>query len=459
MKSINELLNVDYDIKIAGITSDSRLVLKNYLFVATKGLYVDHFNYINDAIKNGCSFIVCDREIDFDFPHLVVQNINQTYRDLCKKFYDINDDDFSLIGITGTDGKTTTACIVNKLLDDIAYIGTNGVIVNNKNYKTNNTTPDSEELFKDFSIIKSEGVNKIIMEVSSEALLHQRVDNLKYKIVAFTNITGDHFNVHKSFDDYVSCKMHLLDLLERNSHVVVNGDDNILRKINNTNLISFGFLDDNDFVIKDVKYYDCSTSFSVKHNDLTFIINSPLIGKHNVYNVTLAFVICYLCGVDSNIIIERIKNLLPIDGRCEFLDFGQSYKIVLDYAHTINGISNILDSFAGKDIITVTGCAGGRDTSKRHIIGDMVIKKSRLAIFTMDDPRNEDVNKIIDQMVLDNKNYVRIIDRTKAIEYALNQARPNSVVLILGKGRDEYMAIGNKKVYYNDYDVIKDFFD
>ena len=196
----------------------------------------------------------------------------------------------------------------------------------------------------------------------------------------------------------------------------------------------------------------------MNHDGNQTIIYSPLIGKFNVYNVVLAYLVTLFFGIDENVILQRIRKLKPISGRCEFLDFHQEYPIVLDYAHTINGISNILDAFPSKKIITVTGCAGGRDKSKRRKIGKLVMKKSTLSIFTMDDPRYEDVDTIINEMVGNDTNYIRIVNRNEAIYYALSHADKDSVVLILGKGRDSYMAIEDRKIPYSDYDVIKKFF-
>ena len=462
MKLLSDLINSNLDLNIEGITDDSRLVKSNYIFVATKGYNVDHYDYIEDAIKRGCVFLVVDRKIEIDFPHIIVDNINSYYKELCIKYYDLDLDKFNFIGITGTDGKTTTTSIIKELIGDCAYIGTNGLTIGNKTVSINNTTPCVPELCECLRKIEDEKVNNVVMEVSSEALLHDRVDNFKFSIVAFTNVTGDHFNVHGTFENYLNSKLKLLDLVKKDGIVVINGDDDNLNKIKCNNLYSFGFGENNDFIIDDVKYLERKTIFSLKNKDKTYIIESPLIGKYNVYNVSEAFIIALLYGIDSSTLIEKIKNLKPITGRCEFLDFGQKYKIVLDYAHTINGISEILDAFSNyKNVITVTGCAGGRDKSKRATIGSMVIEKSSIAIFTMDDQRFESVDDIIDEMVLDKTNYIRETDREKAIFKALDLAaeRVDSVVLIIGKGRDNYMAIGDKKVPYNDYDVIKKYFE
>ena len=459
MKKINELLNIDCDIEISGITDDSRFVEKDFLFVATKGFNVDHFDYIEDAIKNGCSFIVCDRDINFDIPYYVVDDVNSMYFELCKKFFEINLDDYNFIGITGTDGKTTTTSIISSLLSDCSYIGTNGFMCCGKHFSTNNTTPCIPELYKCLKISKDNNIKNIAMEVSSEALLHNRVSNFTYKIIGFTNITSDHLNVHGSFENYVNSKKKLFELINEDSYIVVNGDDKVLHNFKCKNMFSFGFELYNDFVISDVKYINDYCSFSVKHNDIIYSILSPFYGMHNVYNVTMAFVICLLYGCNPDEVIFKIKLLKPISGRCEFLEFGQSYKIVLDYAHTINGVSSILDTFSNyNNIITVCGCAGGRDKTKRSKIGSILINKSSTAIFTMDDPRNEDVDKIIDEMVGDSTNYIRIKDREDAINYALSIANKDSIVLILGKGRDNYMAIGDKKIKYSDYDVVENYF-
>ena len=379
MKKIKDLIDCSYDIEITGITDDSRLVEKGYLFVATKGFNVDHYDYIDDAIKKGCSFVICDRKINKNIPHLVVENINDLFFELCRRFYDLDLNKFNFIGITGTDGKTTTATIVNKLIDGSAYIGTNGLSVDDKTFSTSNTTPCVSELYKDLKIVEKNDSSTVVMEVSSEALLHDRVKGLEYKIIGFTNITGDHLNVHKTFENYVKCKMKLLDLLEDDGIVIVNGDDKILHDIKCKNMYTFGFDSDNNFVITNVVYNEKNTIITINNS---IIIDSPLVGKYNVYNVVMAYLIGKFFGVDDYLLLNRIKELSPIKGRCEFLDFGQDFDIVLDYAHTTNGIKCILDTFSDYDnIIVVTGCAGGREKTKRRDIGKLILDKSDIAIF------------------------------------------------------------------------------
>lgn len=460
MKNINELISCKYDVDIYGITDDSRNVKPGFLFVATKGFNVNHYDYIDYAIKNGCSFIVADRPLLIDFPHIVVdKNINDFYRDLCKRYYDLETDKLKLIGITGTDGKTTTATIIKSVIENCAYMGTNGLEIFDEKYYLNNTTPVISELYENLKKIIDRHCLALSMEVSSEALLHNRVEGLEYNIVGITNITGDHLNIHKTFDNYVKSKLKLLGLVKNGGCIVLNGDDDILKDINTINCFKFGFNENNDYVIcnyiEDGKYI----KIHLKHDGEEIEIVSPLKGKYNVYNVVMAYVICKLYGINDDIIISRIKNLKLIEGRTEFLDFGQPYDIILDYAHTINAVKNILSSFQDYNkIIVVIGCAGGREKEKRSVIGKYVIENSDVSIFTMDDPRYENVDDIIDQMVGNSEEYIRIIDREKAISYALDIASKDDVVLVLGKGRDKYMAVEDKKISYSDYDVIKKYF-
>ena len=258
MKKINEIIDCNFDTNIYGITDDSRLVKEGYLFVATKGYNVDHYDFIFDAISNGCSFVICDRKIDYDIPYLIVDDVNSTYIMLCKKFFDINLDNYNFIGITGTDGKTTTTSIIYELLNNGSYIGTNGFYYCGKHLVTDNTTPCISELYKYLRIINDNKISDVAMEVSSEALLHNRVSDFTFKIIGFTNITGDHLNVHKTFENYVESKYKLLNYINDNSIVVINGDDIYLHNIKCKNMFSFGFNEDNDFTISGVKYINDS---------------------------------------------------------------------------------------------------------------------------------------------------------------------------------------------------------
>lgn len=462
---LSEIIDCDYNIDITGIAEDSRNVKPGYLFIATKGFNVDHFDYIEAAISSGAVAVICDRKAEFSVPTIVVADINKALISCCENFYGIKPGDFSFIGITGTDGKTTVASLIKQILDDTfstAYIGTNGLSVNNKKVSTSNTTPCICELYPLFSTIKENGCKDVVMEVSSEALLHGRVDSIKYDVAVYTNITEDHLNVHKTIDNYINSKIKLCGLVKDNGIILVNGDDYNCKAIDDLRKRTYGFSGDNYYVINNVNFMSKNVKFDISCEEFSYTIESPMVGEFNIYNVAVAFIIGFLKKIPANVLLDRIKNFKPIDGRMENLNFGQDYTIILDYAHTYNGIKSVLECFkSAQRIILVTGAAGGREKEKRSKIGKLILSKADFVIFTMDDPRYESVEDIITQMIGDFKsnNYESIIDRQEAIYRAFDMANSGDVVLILGKGRDNYMAIEDKKLPYCDYDVIKSYFE
>lgn len=467
MKKLNEIINCEYETLIKDIKTDSREIEDGDLFVAIKGYNVDHSLYIKDAINNGAKAVITQKKIIASIPVIVVKDIEKTLIDICKKFYDYNNE-LNLIGITGTDGKTTSATMIKQILDNFkktAYIGTNGIELSNEFIKTNNTTPTIENLYKYFNMIKEKNYQNISMEVSSEALLHKRVDSFKFKYIIYTNITEDHLNIHKTIDNYINSKLKLLDLVESDGIVIINNDDPNQKTIKNktiNKIYTYGKDKNSDFQIKNITFINNKTKFELIYNNTCYLIESSFIGEYNVYNLTAAFIVCYLEKMPIDILINSIKNMKNIKGRGEQLDFNQNYKIILDYAHTENGIKNIVNSVKNKfnRIIVVTGSAGGREKEKRKKIGKFLLENTDLTIFTMDDPRYENVNDIIDDMISDTnlENYKRIINRSKAIKYAFDNTLENDCILILGKGRDTYMAIEDRKEYYSDYDEIKNYF-
>lgn len=466
MKRLKDIIECDYNLEINGIKTDSREVKDKDLFVAIKGFNIDHSLYIDDAIENGAAAIITDKDYEADIPIIKVDDIDKTLVEICKKFYDF-DSNMNLIGVTGTDGKTTTATIIKRILNnkqETAYMGTNGIECGNTKESISNTTPTIENLYKYFSSIKNKGINTISMEVSSEALLHKRVDDLKFKYAVYTNITEDHLNIHKTIDNYIKSKLKLGTLLSDNGTIIINNDDKNQESLKEVNkrIYTYGKNINSDFIIKDIEYLDNITKFTINYNEKNYKIKSCLLGEYNIYNLTASFIVCYLEGMKPRNIIREIKKLKIIEGRGEVLSFGQNYTIILDYAHTENSIENIVSSVKDKHkrVIVVTGAAGGREKEKRKYIGKYLLENTDMVIFTMDDPRYENVDYIIDDMISISKktNYKRIISRSNAIKYALDIAQEDDVVLILGKGRDNYMAIEDEKIPYNDYDEIKECF-
>ena len=311
-------------------------------------------------------------------------------------------------------------------------------------------------------MLKRENIHNLIMEVSSEGLLHNRCNNLKFKRAIITNVTGDHLNVHKTFTNYLNSKLKLFTLLEKDGIAIINADDISYNYIKNKNwkTLSYGFSKNATYRIKDYTLNDTNTSFTLVHNNQEYKIKSPLLGKFNIYNLVTAITCLNSLGIDINKIIKKVKDIKPIPGRMNTFKTKNNATLILDYAHTVNATKEILE-FAQivkkRKIITVVGCAGGRQKDKRKDIGKIVSNLSDIAILTMDDPRYEKVKDIVKDMTqnITKNNYIYIKNRKKAIKHAISIAKENDIIIILGKGTDNYMAIKNKYKKYNDLKVIK----
>ena len=467
MKRLNDIFDCQYDIPINDIKINSKEVKDGDLFICIKGVTADRHNFIEEAINNGASSLLVSKGYNYSIPYIKVKDTNLELNKIAKKFYDYNDS-IKLIGVTGTDGKTTTATLIKQLLgeDICGLIGTTGV--KGKNYIANskNTTPEGIYIYKHLKEFEKEELKYCVIETSSEAFLRNRLDTFIFDIGIHTNITKDHLNYHKTMENYIKCKSKLFKKLNKEGYAILNIDDKHYEdmfKVCTKNILTYGTNKKADLLIKDIKEYENKTEFKIIFNNKEYPIISPLLGKYNVYNLSAAILTLKALNITLEETIKKIKNLTLPKGRLDFIEFNQDYKIILDYAHTPNALDKLL-TFLNKikknRIITVTGSAGGREKEKRKEMGKIVLEKSNYVIFTMDDPRNENPNKIIDDLISNSTltNYERIIDRKEAIKKAFVIAKKDDIILIAGKGRDSYMAIGNEYIYYNDYEVIKHYF-
>ncbi len=469
MKKLSELVECSYDVLIKNIKTDSRQVEPGDLFVCIHGLYFDRHDFIDQAIEKGAVAIIVDKKTSCKVPVVMVNNTNVTLLEICEKFYDDPSSKLTMIATTGTDGKTTVAMMIWQLLSEnhsVAYLGTNGLHFQKEESITSNTTPIPEQLYAYLDRVVKKNGSVVSMEVSSESLVHQRVNRIKFDMAILTNITEDHLNVHKTIEEYIKAKGKLFTLVKEKGICLLNHDDShyeeMLPYCQNKQVYTYGKHPESDFQISQITYGK-KAKFCITYRNETVEVESPYFGTYNVWNLTAAFAVCYLLGEDSNELLVRIKKMKPIPGRGEWLDYGQDYKVLLDYAHTENAIFNVLKmikQYSHRRVITVMGSAGGREKEKRKGMGNIALTLSDLVIFTMDDPRNESVDEIIDDLVSgsDKKNYRRIFDRKQAIDYALSIAQKDDVVAILGKGRDHYMAVGDQYLSYCDGDVIKEYY-
>lgn len=462
LKKLSELYDGYEDIEITGIKINSKEVEKGDIFVCTKGVVADRHDFIDEAIKNGASAIVVSKDnIKKSVPVIKVKNTNEELPLLCRKFYSYPDKKLKIIGVTGTDGKTSTTTIIQTLIgsDECGYIGTNGRSCKNFKKETNNTTPDCDKLYKYFKEFVDNGCSIVAMEASSEAFFRKRLENITFDVTAITNITKEHLNIHGSFENYIDCKCQLFRQTKKDGYCVLNKDDKLYEKVLescNGKVVTYGKDDSNTLQIVNYEVSPKCTKIKYKYQDQIYDIVSPLLGDFNVYNLACALLSALMMGYDINTLIKNIKNI-TVDGRLEMLNTNTPYYVMVDYAHTPNGISNLLNFVHTLDInrsIVVIGSAGERDNLKRPIMGEVVLNNASYAIFTYEDPRSEDPKDIINDLLKTAKenhsNYEIIIDRRKAIKRAIDMAKEKDIVLILGKGNETYQKLKNETIYFND---------
>lgn len=462
MKKLNELYKCDYDVEIEGIKINSQEVVKNDLFICTKGVTTDRHDFVDDAIRHGASAIVASKKIDVDVPVIYVEDTNQELAPLCARFYDHPEEEIKIYGVTGTDGKTSTTTIVQYLLgkENCGYIGTNGRSCAKFDKDTNNTTPDSDKLYEYFRDFLDSGCKEVAMEASSEAFFRKRIELLSFDVGAVTNITREHLNIHGSFENYIECKCQLFKQVKKDGYSILNKDDEFYETVRKScvskHIWTYGKEKDNDLVIADYKISPNKTDIIFNIQGVDYNIESPLLGEFNVYNLACAILVCLASGKTMEELIPNIKNI-AVKGRIDVLpNVGQNFTVMVDYAHTPNGIKNILKFVHTLNVnrsIVVIGSAGERDFLKRPLMGKTVVENASYAVFTYEDPRSEDPENIIKMMtseIEDKSKYEVVVDRSKAIERAINLARENDIVLILGKGNETYEKLKNKTIYFND---------
>ena len=462
MKKLNEIINCEYDTIIKGIKINSREVEPGDLFVCVMGVTADRHEFIDDAIKRGASAVIVSRDVSENrVPIVKVSDTNKILPLLCRKFYDNPDDKLTLISVGGTDGKTSTATIIQTLIgsDICGYIGTNGRSCSKYRKDTQNTTPDTDKLFLYFDEFVNAGCKYVVMETSSEAYFRHRLDEITYKAGVITNITSEHLNIHGSFENYLECKCMQFSKIDSNGVSILNKDDGYyldVRKACHGKVLTYGQDKDNDLCILSYRIFPTKTDIVFIYNKKEYKVSSPLLGKFNVYNLAAALLTVISLGFNIDAVLGNLKDI-NISGRMDLLkNIGQDFAVVVDYAHTPNGIKNLLDFVNTLDInrsIVVIGQAGERDYLKRPIVGKTVCDNASYAIFCYEDPRSEDPSKIIDMMVTDisdKSKYEVVIDRSEAIKKAIDIAKKGDMVLILGKGNETYEKLKDGTIYFND---------
>lgn len=467
------LSNCNEDVCVNKITDNTNDILDGDMFFCIRGYNFDGHNFIDLVLSKGARAIVVDKNFKGDISSnfkdvalIVVEDTRKALSIAAINFYGRPHEKFKLIGVTGTNGKTTTTFILREIFSNAGYktgvIGTISNFINDKEVKSERTTPGALQLNALFSDMNKEGVEYCFMEVSSHALQLDRVYGVEFDYGIFTNLTQDHLDFHKNFAEYFNAKFKLFE----NSKIsIVNKDDEygkeIIEKLT-TSSVTYGLNESiSDFVAKDIEFGDNNTTFTVYDkfgNSYEFDYN--LVGKFNVYNAIPCIIIALNEGISVNVIRESLKNIF-VKGRLENVSkkYDIDFDIYLDYAHTPDGLQNCLATLRGISkgrIVCVVGCGGDRDREKRPQIGKIASDLSDYVYVTSDNPRSEDPAKIIDDIVagIDKSNYEVIISRYDAIKKSITNRKSNDIILIAGKGHEDYQILKDKVIHFDEREVV-----
>ena len=437
------------------IKSDSRRIKKGDIFVALDGINSNGSCYIQNAIASGASKIVC-KQGSFDVETINVTDPKKYLTNYLIDNYGKYLDEMKIIGITGTNGKTTVAYLIYQMLNSLglecAYIGTIGFYLDKKVYSLPNTSPDTCMLYEMIMEAYDNGFRHIVIEVSSQGLAYNRFDGINFDYAIFTNLTLDHLDFHKTMENYALAKKKLFQKLKESGIGLVNADDKYKKYFTCKNLVTYG-LDSGDYRVIDYKLSMNDTMIDIEYKDNRYKYLYPLIGKYNIYNMVATIALLNQMGIDFSKINTR--NIKSPDGRMDILKY-KGNTIIIDYAHTPDAMDNIYKTIKplvkGK-IITVFGCTGSREKAKRPIMMQLALENSSYVYVTSDDLHEESFNDIVSDMtknVVSDK-YEVIKNRGKAILEAIKKLSIADTLLILGKGHEQFIIVGNKKIPFNDH--------
>ncbi len=461
---------------VASIVYDSRKVKKNSIFVAVKGFNTDGHKFILDAINKGALAVVLEdnNAVPEDIflrqgsAKVLVNDSRIALAELSNYFFKEPSNKLKLIGITGTNGKTTTSYFVKSILETAGYnTGLTGTISNyigSEKLNSTLTTPESNDMNELLLEMFNRGCGYAVMEASSHSLVLKRTYNLNFAAAVFTNITSDHLDFHENFENYLGAKKILFDSLSQSAYGVYNSDDKsskMLIKDSKAKLFSYGTTSDADFILKDIQYDMNGTSFIIKRNGVEYPASTSLVGEFNAYNAGAAFAVSVLLGVKEDKAVEGIKNTKQVSGRFEIIGEG-SKKVIIDYSHTADSLEKTLQAI--KEIVkdknpvyTVFGCGGNRDKSKRPVMGKIAAVYSKKAFVTSDNPRLENPLEIIEDIKkgITSDNFEVIADRERAIKKAIEDSEDNAVILVAGKGHESYQEIKGVRKHFSDQEVAR----
>ncbi len=451
------------------IKTDSRKVKKGDIFVAVKCELNDGHSYIKSAIDNGATTIVVDHG-DYNYDNVNVIKVDNT-RDYLEKYltdhYSKFLNEMTLIAYTGTNGKTTSCFFLYQLLNKLniktGYIGTIGFYLEDKVCSLPNTSVDICEAYDLLITAYDKGYKTVVMETSSQALDSNRLNTLYFDYGVFTNLTRDHLDYHKTMENYAMAKQKLFKKLRNHKYAIINSDDNFKNvfTLKDNDNITYG-MNTGDYKVTDLKIDHSGSTFTLEYDNVKTTMKTNVIGKYNIYNLLSVICILKTMNISDDLIAKEISNLQTPSGRMQKIPYKNNNTIIIDYAHTPDGLENFISTvsqFITGDIYVVFGCTGSRDREKRPIMTTIVGSYAKKFIITNDDLHDEEPEDIVKDMLKDNKydQYEICLDREKAIIKGINLLNKNDALLILGKGHEEFMIVKNKKIPFSDYKVVTEY--
>ncbi|SPF35775.1 UDP-N-acetylmuramoyl-L-alanyl-D-glutamate--2, 6-diaminopimelate ligase [Candidatus Desulfosporosinus infrequens] len=459
------------EVIVQGMSMDSRCVQPGDLFACVPGFQVDGHDFATRAIASGAVALVVERLLPFDVPQIMVANVRQVLGFLAAQVYGCPSEQLELVGVTGTNGKTTITYLIEKIGtkqgQKVGLIGTLGSRIDGRDIPGERTTPEAIEIQKLLGEMVVEGVSLAIMEVSSHALDLGRVVGCEFDVGIFTNLTQDHLDYHKTMEDYLHAKSRLFSNLKgvkQSKLSILNGDDpafSTLRQASAARVVSYGIHNEVDYRAEKVEVTSEGVRFLVRCREGLQEIRYATPGVFSVYNALAAFVWGVERGYDKAVVAEALAEISGVPGRFESVRLGQPFQVIVDYAHTPDGLENVVRTargFTKGRLITVFGCGGDRDRGKRPLMGAVASQGSDFVIVTSDNPRTEDPDQIIQEVLggVSGVEYVALRDRREAIGSACRLAKPGDTILIAGKGHETYQIFGTEIHPFDDREVARE---
>lgn len=473
LKTTKTSMDISNTLEIIKVTQDTREVEFGSLFVCITGALQNGHDLAKEAVQKGAVLVVASEPIEVTVPVIYVNNTMKAMALLAAAFYHYPSQELRVIGVTGTNGKTTVTHLLDYIFHDhkekTGVIGTMYRRIGSEVYETKNTTPDSITLQKTLREMQKSGVTTCSMEVSSHSLVQGRVWGTDFDIAIFTNLSQDHLEYHHTMEKYAEAKSLLFSQLgngyqqDKTKFAILNFDDPVGKSFEEktaARVFSYGIDHAADFKATNLSITNKGTHFNLNFENRVYEVQLQLVGKFNVSNALAAIAGAYAAGLELSSVIQSIGEISGVRGRFELVKGDHDFAVIVDYAHTPDGLLNVLNTvneIKTGNVFCVVGCGGDRDRTKRPIMAKIAQENSDTVIFTSDNPRTEDPIAILNEVVegLKEETYQLIPDRREAIQAAIKQAKTNDIVLIAGKGHENYQIIGTEKIHFDDVEEAK----